>query len=329
MKKLVVAFLSCMIIFSIAAAGCGGSKPAPATPAAGTPAAAPAAKKPYTIAVIVKDSTTPFWRYLITGAKNAGKDLGSNVIEYAPLQTQNLEEQVRQVEDAIQKGVSAICIAPIDANGIIPAIEKANKAGIPVITTNSKSNGGKIETFIGVDNYAAAKVLAQYMMDKINGTGNVVIIEGNPAGQTSVDRVKGFKEVIAKYPNVKLLVSQPAMFSRDQAMSVMENIIQSNKNITAVMALNDEMALGSRQALDGAGMTNVMITGFDGAKEGLEAILAGKMYASLNQAPHAQGYDAVKAAVDILNGKKVEPWIKVGGQVCDKSNSAELLKNYK
>ena len=282
----------------------------------------------YKIALMVKDSTTPFWRYVVTGAQDVAKELDCEVIEYAPLQTQNLEEQVRQVEDAVQKGVSAICIAPIDSEGIIPAIEKANAAGIPVITTNSKAAGGKIETFVGVDNYEAAKTLAQYMMDKLGGKGNLVIIEGNPAGQTSQDRVRGFTEVIAKYPNVKLLVSQPGMFQRAEAMNIMENILQSNSDIDAVMALNDEMALGSIQAIRDAGIDGVMVTGFDGAKEGLEAIKAGIMYASMNQAPFDQGGVAVRAAVDVLNGKKIDQWIKVGGEVCDASNADALLKNF-
>lgn len=282
----------------------------------------------YKIGLFVKDSTTPFWRYVETGARDVADQLGCEVIVYAPLQTQNLEEQVRQVEDAVQKGIDAICIAPIDSEGIIPAIEKANAAGIPVITTNSKSAGGKIETFVGVDNYEAAKTLAAYMMDKLGAKGNVVIIEGNPAGQTSQDRVRGFTEIIEKHSGVNLLVSQPAMFQRAEAMNVMENIIQSNDEIDAVLALNDEMALGSIQAIRDAGVEGVMVTGFDGAKEGLEAIQSGILFASMNQAPFDQGGVAVRAAVDVLNGKKVDEWIKVGGEVCDSSNAAELLKNF-
>jgi ribose transport system substrate-binding protein len=283
----------------------------------------------YKIALMVKDSTTPFWRYVVTGAQEVAAKLGCEVIEYAPLQTQNLEEQVRQMEDAIQKGVSAICIAPIDSEGIIPAIEKANAAGIPVITTNSKSAGGDIKTFVGVDNYEAAKTLAQYMMDKLGGKGNVVIIEGNPARQTSQDRVRGFTEIIKKYPDVNLLVSQPGMFQRAEAMNIMENILQSNSNINAVLALNDEMALGSIQALQDAGVKGVWVTGFDGAKEGLEAIVAGTLFASMNQAPFDQGGMAVQAAVDVLNGKTIDSWIKVGGEVCDAANAAEMLKRFK
>jgi ribose transport system substrate-binding protein len=232
---------------------------------------AAAQSKGYTIAFFVKDSTTPFWRYLINGAKKEAALTGSTVIEYAPIQTQNLEEQLRQVEDAIQKKVDAICIAPINSQGIIPAIEKANAAGIPVITTNTRADGGKIETYVGVENFEGAKAIGEQVMKKIGGKGNIVIIEGNPAGQTNIDRLGGFKAVLAKYPGVKLLSQQPAMFRRDQAMTVMENLLQTFPKIDAVIALNDEMALGALRAIEAAGRKGIVVSGFDGAVEGLEA----------------------------------------------------------
>jgi ribose transport system substrate-binding protein len=287
------------------------------------------AEKTITVAVLVKDSTTPFWRYLIDGAEREAAALKVKVVEYAPLQTQSLEEQVRQMEDAIQKKFDAIIIAPINPQGIIPAIQKANAAKIPVITTNSKADGGAIETFVGVENYEGAKKLGEYMLKKIGNKGNVIIIEGNPAGQTNQDRVKGFKEVIAANPSVKLLASQPAMFRRDQAMSVMENLLQTHADIQAVIALNDEMALGALKAIEATKRAGIIVSGFDGAIEGLEAIQAGKLSASLNQSPHQQGGLAVRAAVDVIKGKKIDAWIKTGGEVIDPSNVAEIMKLFK
>lgn len=334
MKKRYLGFVMALTMTLIS--GCGGqtkeaqpaAAPAPTGESTGEGQAEDTTAAPggdYTIAVMVKDSTTPFWRYLISGANDVGEELGVKVVEYAPMEAQNLDEQVKQVEDAIQAGVDAICIAPVDSEGIVPVLEEANAAGIPVITTNTKANGGKIETFVGVDNYESAKTLAAYMVEQLGGKGNVVIIEGNPAGQTSQDRVKGFEEIIAAHPDIKLEVSQPGNFKRDEAMTIMENLIQSNPDIDAVLALNDEMALGAWQALDEAGKSDVLVTGFDGALEGLQAIQDGKMYASMNQDAFAQGGEAVRAAVDVLNGKSVDEWIRVGGEVCDKDNAQSLI----
>ena len=288
-----------------------------------------AEQKSYNLAVMVKDSTTPFWRYLIAGAMKEAKALNVRVIEYAPIQTQNAEEQMRQVEDAIQKKVDAIIIAPINPQSIIPAIEKANAAKIPVLTTNSKAGGGTIETFVGVENYEGAKKLGEYMLKKINRKGNVIIIEGNPAGQTNQDRIKGFKEAIDAAPEVKILAQQPAMFRRDQAMTVMENLLQTHPKVDLVIALNDEMALGSLKAIEQAGRKGVVVSGFDGASEGLEAIISGRLTASLNQDPFGQGSLPVRAAVDLLGGKKIPANIPTGGEIIDASNAQKLLALFK
>lgn len=240
-----------------------------------------------------------------------------------------MDEQTKQVEDAIQAGVDAICIAPVDSDGIVPALEKANEAGIPVIAINTKANGAKVETFVGIDNEAAAENLAQYMVDELGNEGKVVIIEGNPAGQTSVDRVAGFTTILEKYDGIELTVSQPGYFKRDEAMTIMENLIQANPDIDAVLALNDEMALGAWQALDDAGMTgDVVISGFDGAVEGCNAILGGKLKASMDQDAIGTGYQGVKAAVEVLNGNAVDEWIKIGGTVVNGDNAQDYLDNF-
>lgn len=339
MTKKILSVLLCLVLAVGLFAGCGQSDTPAATEAPAAPTAAPAADagteaptapvKDYTIAVMVKDSSTPFWRYLVSGAMEAGSDLGVNVVEYAPMEAQSLDEQTKQVEDAIQAGVDAICIAPVDSSGIVPAIEKANEAGIPVIAINTKANGGKIETFVGIDNEAAAENLAAYMVEQLNGEGKVVIIEGNPAGQTSVDRVAGFTTILSQNPGITLTVSQPGYFKRDEAMTIMENLIQKDPDIDAVLALNDEMALGAWQALDDAGLTDqVIVSGFDGAVEGCKAILAGKMVASMDQDAIGTGYEGVKAALTILEGGTVDEWIKIGGKVVNADNAQAYLDNF-
>ena len=356
MKKRLVALLTGTLIAVSVLSGCGESgqggstaEPAPA-PAPEAEAEAessepetesePAAEEEsastegttggdYTIAVMVKDSSTPFWRYLVSGAQEAADELGVTVVEYAPMEAQSLDEQTKQVEDAIQAGVDAICIAPVDSDGIVPALEKANEAGIPVIAINTKANGAKVETFVGIDNEAAAENVAQYMVDELGNEGKVVIIEGNPAGQTSVDRVAGFTTILEKYDGIELTVSQPGYFKRDEAMTIMENLIQANPDIDAVLALNDEMALGAWQALDDAGMTgDVVISGFDGAVEGCNAIIGGKLKASMDQDAIGTGYQGVKAAVEVLNGNAVDEWIKIGGTVVNGDNAQDYLDNF-
>jgi ribose transport system substrate-binding protein len=167
------------------------------------------------------------------------------------------------------------------------------------------------------------------MIKKVGGKGNVILIEGNPAGQTNQDRVKGFRDAIAANANIKLLAQQPAMFRRDQAMNVMENLLQSHPKIDLVIALNDEMALGAVKAMEAAGRKGVLVSGFDAAPEGLEAITAKRLVATLDQDLHAQGGLGVRAAVDVLNGKKIPDWIKTGGEVVDLSNVNNIVARIK
>ncbi len=336
MKKLLAILLALVFVFAFAACSSPTTEEAPAESAA--PATDDAAEEemtedaePYRIAIMIKDSTTPFWRYMLHGAMLAAEDLGVEVVEYAPIQAQNLEEQVRQVEDVIQQKFDAIVIAPIDSEGIIPSIEKANEAGIPVLTANSKSGGGEIETFMGVDNYEGARTLATYMCEEVlEGEGNVVVITGNPASESSIDRQNGFTDVMDEHPGITYTLSQPGYYQRAEAMSIMENLIQSfgDEPIDAVMALNDEMALGAIQALNDAGLEGVQVSGFDGALEGLEAIQDGIMIASLDQEPIGLGYTSVENAIKAIEGEDLDEWIVVGGGLCYPDNIDELLEAY-
>lgn len=287
------------------------------------------ASKNYTIAVMVKDSSSAFWRYVVAGAQEAAGDLGVTVNDFAPMEAQSLAEQMQEVEDAIQAKVDAICIAPVDSDGIVPAIEKANEAGIPVITINTRANGGEIETFVGIDNELAAEKIAEYMMEELGGKGKVLVIQGNPSGQTTVDRQKGYDTIIAKYPDIEEEISDPSNFKRDEAMSIMENQIQKDPEIDAVIGMNDDIGLGAWQALDDAGLADgVKISGFDGAVEGCNAILDGKLVATVDQDALGTGYQGVKAAVDILEGGTVDEWIKIGGNVINADNAQSYLDNF-
>ena len=291
------------------------------------------------IAFMFKDTTSPFWRYMWAGAAGAAEKYGVKVVEFAPLQAQNHEEQARQMEDAIMQKFDAIMLAAVDTTAIIPFIDQAHEAGIPVITANTRVEGGPVETFIGLDNYQGALILSKAMMEKLGGKGTVVIVDGNPASATSQQRLKGLQDGAADFPDVKTILTAPGYFQRANAMALMENMIQAVPHIDAVMAMNDEMALGSVQALRAAGLDkDVFVSGFDGALEGLEAIRDGIMQFSLDQGPIGLGQMSVVYALNVLEAHaKGEPlgghilpnWIIEGGTLCHIGNAGELIQNYR
>jgi len=292
---------------------------------------AAAVAEEYEVTLILKDNTSAGWRYLAAAAIATCEEIGAKVTENSPLETQNADEQYNAVLDAIEKEVDAICIAPVDSAGIVPAIEKAVEAGIPVFTTNTRAfvnNPEDIVTFVGVGNEQGGYDIAKYMFGLFpeGQEINLIIMDGNRAGQTTLDRIAGIERAIAEDSRVKLLDSQEAKFSRAQAQETMESFLVKYSDIDLVIALNDEMAIGCYNAIVAAGRVDEMlISGFDGAPEGLQAVLDGQISATLNQSLPGQGSEVIKAVKTYLDGGELEDWIRVGGEVCTPENAAEFL----
>jgi ABC-type sugar transport system substrate-binding protein len=299
--------------------------------AGGRTDAAAGAKKNPQVTLILKDNTSPGWRYLAASAIAMGKEIGIDVTETSPLETQSANEQYQAMEDAIEKGVDAIIIAPVDSAGIIPAIEKAKNAGIPVFTSNTRAfvkNPKDVVTFVGVENETGGYDIAKYMFSQFPSDKkiNLIIIDGNRSGQTTLDRIAGIEQAIKEDNRVNLLDSQEAKFARALGQEVMENFLVKHKAIDLVIALNDDMAIGAYNAITAAGrVKEMLISGFDGTPEGLQAVLDGQLSATLNQDLPGQGSEAIKAVKAYLEGGSIAEWIKVGGEVCLPSNAQSFL----
>lgn len=285
----------------------------------------------YEVTLILKDNTSAGWRYLAAAAVATGEEIGVTVTENSPLETQDADQQYNAVLDAIEREVDAIVIAPVDSAGIVPAIETAVEAGIPVFTTNTQAfveNEDDIVTFVGVGNEQGGYDIAKYMFSQFPDDEeiNLIIVDGNRTGQTTLDRIAGIERAIAEDERVNLLDSQEGMFSRAQAQEIMENFLVKYDDIDLVICLNDEMAIGAYNAIVASGREDEMlISGFDGTPEGLQAVLDGQITASLNQDLPGQGSEAIKAVKTYLDGGEVEDWIVVGGEVCTTENAEELL----
>ena len=180
-----------------------------------------------TIAVFTKNLTNPYFQAVRVGTETAAKALGVKVIQYIPTKPDSIPEQLSQVEDVIVKKPSAIIFIPVDYKALVPAVEKINAAGIPVTNITDRSAGGNFVAFVGADDYSIGLSVADRLLKAMGGKGNVVILEGVKGSLTSTNRVRGFNDALKKYPNVKLLASQPANFQRLNALQVMENLMQS------------------------------------------------------------------------------------------------------
>lgn len=273
------------------------------------------------IAIFTKNLTNPFFQNERVAAENAAKQLNAKVLQYTPTKPDSIPEQLSQIDDVIVKKPNAVVFVPVDYKAMVPGVEKMNAAGIPVVNITDRSAGGKLVAFVGIDDVEVAKTTAESLMKALGGKGNVVIIEGVKGSISSQDRTKGFNEVLKKYPNAKLLASQPGNFQRLNALQAMENLMQTHPQIDGVLAANDAMAIGAIEALEGA-KRKAVVVGINGTKEAVDAIKAGKLLSSGQADPFMQSCIGTTIAIRHLRGQPIKEQIILKPSVIDKSNYA-------
>jgi len=278
-----------------------------------TPTPAPETQAPaeeITLGLVLSTLNNPFFVTLRDGAQKAADEAG---VELIVVDAQDdSAKMIAGIEDLISKKVSALLINPTDADAVVPAIQKANEAGIPVFTVDRGANGGTVVSHIASDNVAGGKMAAEFLCQAIGGKGNVVELQGIAGTSAARDRGQGFNEYMSiNCKDAKIVAQQTANFNRDEGLKVFENILQAQPEIAAVFAHNDEMILGAIQAAEAAGRTGIIFVGFDAIDDALQAIQDGKLAATVAQQPALMGQLAVETAIKYLNGESVEAYIPV------------------
>ena len=240
-------------------------------------------------------------------------------------------KQVSDVEDLIARKVSLILLAPRVFDGLAPALEAAKAAKIPVILLDRAAAGTAgvdYVTLLVSDEVEEGRRAARWLATQTGGKANIVELAGTPGASVANDRAAGFREEMAKHPDMKIVASQTGNFSRATGQGVMQNIAQSlGKSITAVYAHNDEMALGAIQALIAAGMkpgTNVTVVSVDGERAALEAIDRGELGATVECNPRF-GPLAFATIARFRKGEAIPPKIIVTDRFFDKSNAKQSI----
>lgn len=287
-----------------------------------TGAEMPAAKEEFVLGYTCPTLNNPFFVGMMEGAEKAAEERGVTLTMLGG--DNDVTKQVQQVEDFISQGMDSIIVQTVDTTGIVTAIESANDAGIPVFTTAELPTGGDIQCAISFDSYESGYNGGTYIAGVLEEKGTVIELQGVMGQETSREKSRGFQEAIAEYPDIEILASQTANYDRAEAMTVMENLLQSFDNIDAVYAANDEMALGAAQAIEAAGKSDdIFVMGNDGTDEALEAIADGTLGATNGTPGYIQGYIAVDVAVRYLNGEEVPSVINEKNTVIDESNLSQ------
>jgi ribose transport system substrate-binding protein len=261
------------------------------------------------IGLSISTLNKPFFVKLRDGAQ---AEAGAQSLRLLTLDAENdAAKEVAGVEDLIQEEVPVILLNPTDSDAVANLVKEATAAGIKVISLDRTVNGAEVIAHVASDNVAGGKMAAEFLLKKIGDKGNVVELVGIPGSSAARERGAGFESAIKGDPNVRLVAVQPADFDRAKGLSVMENILQGNRNIQGVFAQNDEMALGAEKAIEEAGLKNVAIVGFDATPDAVAAVKAGKLAATVQQKPELIGKLGVDAAKRLIDGQTVDKSIPV------------------
>jgi inositol transport system substrate-binding protein len=236
-------------------------------------------------------------------------------------------KQVEQVESFIAQGVDAIVMNPCEVEASSPAVKLAMDAKIPIINVNSETTA-KPTAFVGSDDTESARIAMKYIVEKLGGKGNVIMMHGYMGQAAQIKRDKGAKEILKANPGLTLLAEQSGEWDRAKAMSLTENWIQSfGPKINAIFAQNDEMGLGVVKALEAAGLKNkIIVVSIDAIPDALQAVKKGTLDATVYQNAKQQGGTAIETAIKAAKGSAFEKEVLIPFQLVTKENLGQFLK---
>ncbi|MBL9174699.1 MAG: substrate-binding domain-containing protein [Verrucomicrobiales bacterium] len=305
-------------------AGCGKPSESTATPA-GAAASPPGGRGAIGVSLLTLDN--PFFKVIGDTITAEGRQRGYDAVVVSG--DKDVAKQGNQIKDFIVKKVSAIVLSPCDSKSIIPVIQEANAAGIPVFTVDIPCNepGVKIVTQVATDNYGGGREAGAAMIEALGPSGGKIGILHFKQAESCQLRVKGFREVIDAHnasgkPRIEIVTELESGGAKDQGYKAAEDALQAHPDLRGLFAINDPAALGARAALEKAGKTQVLIVGFDGQPEGRQAIKDGKIYADPIQFPDKMGVQIVDAIVRHSKGETLPPQMLIPTRLYRRADGA-------
>lgn len=261
---------------------------------------------------------------MLDAAREKATELGVTIVEQDG--QGDAAKQVSQMEQLISQKVDAIVMAPYDKDACAPAVVKAKEAGIPLIIVNSTVNNmDQAVAYVGSDDKVAGEMAMKELAGAIGGSGNIMMIRGPIGNSAEVGRTEGVFAVLEEYPDIQIVVDEPADWDRERAMKLMENKLQGSLEIVGVMAQNDEMAIGAQKAIEAAGKQDqISVIGIDAIADALTAVEEGKLIATVFQDARAQAEKAMEVAFMAAKGESVEHEYYIDFQLITTDNVSEF-----
>ena len=292
------------------------------------------ATSPVEIAVIVKTGNSSFWQNVQTGAMAAQDELKAQTpklsVTFLGAQSEsNINEEISIVESAIDRGVAAIVLAPSDVNALIPAVEKAKAAGIPVVIIDSLLSGdaSNYVSFLATDNKAAGEACAKTMIDLIKAktgsdSGKIAVMSYVAGVGSEIGRVGGFKDYIVANSHLEIVTTQYSNADMPTALNQTTDVLAANPDLVGIFGANEPTAIGMGTAIAQAGLAGKIVAiGFDGNSVLQGFIRDGTLQAIAVQSSYNMGYLGVKSAYDVaFGGKTIDPYVDTGFLMVTKDN---------
>jgi ribose transport system substrate-binding protein len=277
--------------------------------------------KPY-IPVISKGFQHQFWQAVKQGAEKAAQDFDVEITFEGPESEAMVDKQLEMFQTALDKNPDAICLAALDSKALIPLLEKAKEAGIPVIGFDSGVDSDIPLSTAATDNIAAAALAADKMAEMIDDAGEVAVIVHDQTSRTGIDRRDGFVNRMKEaHPNVTIVDIQYGGGDHLKSTDLAKAIIQAHPNLKGFFGANEGSIIGVLNAVKELGKEGqIVVIGYDSGQQQMDAIRSGAEAGAITQDPIGIGYKCVEAAVKALNGETLPTTIDTGFHWYDQTN---------
>lgn len=284
------------------------------------------AEAPAKFALFMTHMSNAFTIELSDAVKAQAKELGVELTVNDA--AQDVNKQISQIETAVNQGIDGIIIEPVSVDGILPAVKTAKEAGVTVVIVNQQiSDPSAADCYVGVSNADGGEMEMTKAAEDIGGAGNVAFLYGPMGSDAQLGRLEGYKRVLDKNPDIKVAFESTAEWDTAKALTLVENWLQANKDLKAIVAQNDGMALGALKAIEDAKLQDsIKVYGLDATPDALQAVKDGRLAATVSQSTTAQGTEAMKACYAIANGETRDAEILVDFTLITKDNVGDFLK---
>ena len=280
----------------------------------------------YTIAYIGYSSTNPFWNALASSAQESANSLNVKFLDLTA-SSPEMAQQKMAIDNAIIKRVDGLVVGAVDSRGLGDSFDKAQKAGIPIVTVDTRVDHPAVVSHIATDNIAAARLAGEYIANKLNNRGKVLVLGGSTGSQTADDRQTGVEEILRQYEDMEVIF-RVANWDAKQANEITNNILSSQDNLGAVFAACDPMIFTAMQAVKSKDkLGEVVLVGFDAIPAVLKAIDQNEINATVRQDPGRMGLEGGKLLVNHLNGEEVPAYIPISAELVNTTNIKQYVAN--